>query len=156
MDNLLIAKRIKYARKLKEATLEEIANNVGLAKSTVQRYEAGKIDKIKLPVIQSIANYLSVNPAWLIGQSDDMYESRTPSSVPPIIHYYNQLNNTGKEEAEKRVKELTYIPEYSLSAEPNKPILMAAHNEHISEPDEAKNIKSDLEYLKSYQKEAHK
>ena len=115
MDNLLIAKRIKYARKLKEATLEDIANNVGLAKSTVQRYEAGKIDKIKLPVIQSIANYLSVNPAWLIGQSDDMYEPKTPSSVPLIIHYYNQLNNTGKEEAEKRVKELTYIPEYSLS-----------------------------------------
>ena len=69
--------------------------------------------------------------------------------VPLIIHYYNQLNNTGKEEAEKRVKELTYIPEYSLSAEPNEAILMAAHNEHINEPDEVENVNSDLEYLKN-------
>ena len=78
-----------------------------------------------------------------------MYEPKTPSSVPLIIHYYNQLNNTGKEEAEKRVKELTYIPEYSLSTEPNEAILMAAHNEHINEPDEVENINSDLEYLKN-------
>lgn len=152
MDNLLIAKRIKYARNLREATLEDIANNVGLAKSTIQRYETGKIDNIKLPVIQSIANYLSVNPTWLIGKSDDMELQKSHTSVPIILHYYNQLNIVGKEEAEKRVKELTYIPEYSLSTESDEPILMAAHNEHLNEPGEAENIKSDLEKLKNIKK----
>lgn len=146
MDNLLIGKRIKYARNLREATLEDIANNVGLAKSTVQRYEAGKIDNIKLPVIQSIANYLSVNPAWLIGKSDDM---ESQMLIPKILHYYNQLNSKGKEEAEKRVMELTYFPEYSLSSNFDEPILMAAHNDYVSDPDEINNIMSDLNNLKN-------
>ena len=36
-----------------------------------------------------------------------------------------------------------------LDRETSRPVLMAAHNEHIDEPDETKNIKSDLEYLKN-------
>lgn len=72
MTNIEIGKRIKHARKIREATLDEVANVVGVAKSTIQRYEAGKIDKLKLPVIESIAKALVVNPAWLIGKSDIM------------------------------------------------------------------------------------
>ena len=72
MENIEIGKRIKYARSLSDMTLDDIAQKVGVAKSTVQRYENGKIDKIKLPVIESIASALNVNPAWLIGKSDLM------------------------------------------------------------------------------------
>lgn len=31
---------------------------------------------------------------------------------PEILEYYNQLNDEGKKEATKRVKELTYLPDY--------------------------------------------
>ncbi len=70
MENIEIGKRIKHARSLSGMTLDDIAHKVGVAKSTVQRYENGKIDKIKLPVIESIASALNVNPAWLIGKTD--------------------------------------------------------------------------------------
>ena len=72
MNEKEIGLRIKQARELKDMTLQEVADLVGIAKSTVQRYEAGLISKIKLPVIQSIAAALSVNPAWLVGKSDIM------------------------------------------------------------------------------------
>ena len=52
-------------------TLDEVASKVGVAKSTILRYEKGTITKIKLPIIESIANALSVNPNWIIGNSED-------------------------------------------------------------------------------------
>lgn len=70
MTNKEIGERIKDTRKSMGKTLEDIASEIGVAKSTIQRYEAGRIDKIKLPVISAIADVLGVNDAWLIGKSD--------------------------------------------------------------------------------------
>lgn len=111
MTNIEIGNRIKHARTIRNITLEDIAKKVGVAKSTIQRYENGKIENIKLPVIESIANALTVNPAWLIGKSDDM--ERTTNKAATIISYYNQLNDIGKLEAIKRVKELSCLSQYT-------------------------------------------
>ena len=110
MTNAEIGNRIKYARDLKDATLEDVARKVGVAKSTIQRYEAGKISAIKIPVVDAIAMALNVNPAWIVGKSDHM---ELPSQkIPKILQYYETLNDIGKHEATKRVEELTYIPQY--------------------------------------------
>lgn len=111
MTNIEIGNRIKYARDIRGITLDEIAKKVGVAKSTIQRYENGKIFSIKLPVIESIANALTVNPAWLIGKSNDMEIVQKPT--PTIMNYFNQLNDYGKSEATKRVKELTCLSQYT-------------------------------------------
>lgn len=71
LSNEEIGLRIKSERDEKELTLQYIADKIGVAKSTIQRYEAGTIDKIKLPIIAAIAKVLGVNPAWLIGKSED-------------------------------------------------------------------------------------
>lgn len=121
MTNIEIGNRIKYARNLRDVTLDDIAKKVGVAKSTIQRYENGKINSIKLPVVESIAISLNVNPAWIVGKSDII---ELPSQkIPKIMEYYNQLNDIGKHEAEKRVEELTNLPQYKLSNEVN-----AAHS----------------------------
>ncbi len=139
MTNAEIGNRIRHARDLRAATLDDIAQKVGVTKSTVQRYENGKINNIKIPVVESIATALGVNPAWIIGKSDVM---ELPSHVPPkIIQYYNQLNDIGKHEAEKRVEELTYLPQYTLG-------IKAAHNDYIDEPGELEKMRDDLANLK--------
>lgn len=110
MTNAEIGNRIKYARDLRDVTLDDIAKKVGVAKSTIQRYEAGKITTIKIPVVESIAIALNVNPSWIVGKSEDM---ELPSQkVPKIMQYYEQLNDIGKHEATKRVEELTLVPRY--------------------------------------------
>lgn len=72
MDNKEVGKRITKAREEKHLNKKELAVKVGVADSTIKRYEDGAIKKIKMPVIESIAKALSVNPMWLIGRSKSM------------------------------------------------------------------------------------
>lgn len=71
MTNAEIGSRIAERRTQLGLTMDDVAQKIGVAKSTIQRYEKGQIQKIKLPVIESIASALSVNPDWLIGNTDN-------------------------------------------------------------------------------------
>ncbi|WP_409015681.1 helix-turn-helix domain-containing protein [Anaerostipes caccae] len=72
MNNKEIGKRITFAREKNNLNKKELAHKIGVADSTIKRYEDGDIKKIKIPVIESIANALGVNPMWLIGKSSNM------------------------------------------------------------------------------------
>ena len=65
-----IGKRILSVRREKAMTLQEIADAVGLSKSTIQRYESGSIETILPPVLKDIARCLDVTPEWLLGISE--------------------------------------------------------------------------------------
>lgn len=71
LSNVEIGSRIETRRMALGMTLDDVALQIGVHKSTIQRYEKGQIKKIKLPVIESIAAVLNVNPAWIIGNVDD-------------------------------------------------------------------------------------
>lgn len=75
MGNSIVTTRMQQRRVELGLTLDDIALEIGVARSTIQRYEKGTIEKLKLPVIEAIANVLQVDPAWLVGKSD------CPSSV---------------------------------------------------------------------------
>lgn len=86
--NKEIGKRIEMRRKEKGLTLKELAEIVGVASSTILRYENGEIKKIKLPVIESIAKALGVDPAWLVLKSNnpDIYiPKKEETSRIPLI-----------------------------------------------------------------------
>jgi transcriptional regulator with XRE-family HTH domain len=70
MDNIEIGKKIRISRENLNLTKRELAKKVGVADSTIKRYEAGEIKKIKIPVIESIANALGVNCEWILGKSE--------------------------------------------------------------------------------------
>lgn len=70
MENEKIAQRIRQARSDAGMTLQQIATAIGVTKSTVQRYEQGRIENVKQPVIEAMARVLEVNPDWLLGRSD--------------------------------------------------------------------------------------
>ena len=75
--NIQTGKRIQIRREELRMNLGDVAKEVGVAVSTIQRYEKGKIEKIKLPVIEAIAKALRVNPAWLLGETDQMQLPKT-------------------------------------------------------------------------------
>ena len=50
-----IGQRIRARRKVCGMTQTALGDAVGLNKSTIQRYESGKIDTIKLPVLTTCA-----------------------------------------------------------------------------------------------------
>jgi len=107
MDISLLGKRIKEARIARQYTLDDLANAIGLNKSTVSRYERGAIVKPKLPVIESIATELRVNASWLIGKCNEMSVQHSLSVSKPseivlsieeeaLIAKYRALDDRGR------------------------------------------------------------
>ena len=74
MNNVDLGHRIKQRRTDLGLTQGDIAAEVGVAISTIQRYETGSIERVKLPVIEAIARALHVNPDWLVGKTPDMID----------------------------------------------------------------------------------
>lgn len=116
MDNKKIGNRIKTRRKELNLTLKQIADIVGVASSTIQRYENGTINQLKLPVLESIAKALDINPTWLVRDDAPMNLNcniKEQNSLEILLlNSFNKLNKDGKDEAIKRIEELTYISKY--------------------------------------------
>ncbi len=71
MKREILAQRIRIRREETGMTLQQVADAVGITKSTVQRYEQGAIERPRVPVVQSIAAALEVPAVWLMGESDE-------------------------------------------------------------------------------------
>ena len=92
-EHRLIGLRIEQRRKELGLTLQEVSLEVGVAASTIQRYEKGRFEKIKLPVIEAIAGALNVNPAWIIGSTDDPTDYNDPDLIASIPLSYIEACN---------------------------------------------------------------
>ncbi len=101
-NKLLIASRIKEIRIESGLTQEELGKKLCLNKSTIQRYEKGKIRTIKKPIIEAIGNYLNVNPDWLLGTSEEKHLANISNNLS-FLQKYNQLNDLGKEKTNEYV-----------------------------------------------------
>lgn len=130
---MTVGERIKKERERFSISQTELAQKIGISKQTLYKYETNIITNIPSDTIERTANVLNCSPAYLMGWDDE-----EPSK---IIQYYNQLNDIGKHEAEKRVEELTYLPQYTL-------VIKAAHNDYINEPGELEKMRDDLSNLK--------
>lgn len=82
MNMKQIGERIKQRRESLNISAEELAQEIGVHKATIHRYENGDFKSMKLPVIESIAHALRVNPSWLLGKSDRMEETKETPLTP--------------------------------------------------------------------------
>ena len=82
MDDQDMAKRIKELRLAHGLTLEQVANEVGVGKSTVRKWETGIIANMRRDKIASLAKALHTTPAYLMGWTDE------PSSMTDAIPYH--------------------------------------------------------------------
>lgn len=63
--------RIKELRKQRGFTLLQLAEQLGVSESTVQRYESGNIKNLKYETMVDLANILACSPAYLMGWIDN-------------------------------------------------------------------------------------
>lgn len=70
MSDSDMAKRIKELRLALGLTLEEVATQVGVGKSTVRKWETGIIANMKRDKIASLAKALHTSPGYLMGWTD--------------------------------------------------------------------------------------
>ena len=79
-----MAKRIKNLRQEKGLTLEQVADVVGVGKSTVRKWETGMIANMRRDKIADLAKALGTTPAYLMGWEEESAEKETSPSEPEL------------------------------------------------------------------------
>ena len=74
-----MAKRIKALRQEKGLTLEQVADVVGVGKSTVRKWETGMIANMRRDKIADLAKALGTTPAYLMGWKEDDKKENSPN-----------------------------------------------------------------------------
>lgn len=122
-----IGAKIKSLRENEELSQSQLAELVGYKdKTSIAKIEAGKVDLPQSKIL-AFSKALNVTPSFLLNLDSDKPESNqlidNPAFFNRILKYLELLNSKGKEEASKRIEELTYIPEYAA----HDNMLNAAH-----------------------------
>lgn len=69
----LFGKRLNELKKGSGLTYKQIAEELGLVRSTVCKYAKGDITNVTLNMVVKIADFFQVSPSWLAGWTDDKY-----------------------------------------------------------------------------------
>lgn len=167
--NICMGQRIKERRLEQGLTLKELGSKIGVASSTIMRYENGTISKAKLPVIEAIARALDVNPAWLCCKSEnknnliECERSNSQRQFERLMQYHNAFCKCSEASQQKILEYAKNIYEIELAekaiAETHQEKIqilpvkeeeylmpIAAHNDDTSE-EQIKLMREDLEDL---------
>lgn len=115
----IVGKMFREIRESKSLSLEVSAAYLDIAPKSLQRYECGE-RKIKIGTIKKLCEFYKINYDDFIKEAKikfggNIYTdiSIEKEKIPKIMQYYKLLNDTGKHEATKRVKELTELSQYT-------------------------------------------
>ena len=86
-----MAHRIKSLRQEKGLTLEQVADVVGVGKSTVRKWETGMIANMKRDKIADLAKALGTTPAYLMGWDEKDDEKEDTPSEPQLTGVDKEL-----------------------------------------------------------------
>lgn len=70
MASEIIGERIRQRREELGFSMEELANKLGVHKSSIQRYETNTFKTIKIPILNALAEILEVPAEWLSGEDN--------------------------------------------------------------------------------------
>lgn len=144
-----IAQRIKQGLEIRNMKQIDLVNQTGIGKSSISTYLSGDYMP-KQKNIYLMAKALNVSEAWLMGldvemERRDSTEGRVLTNDEEILlKAYDKLNLQGRNEANKRIHELTEIPRYLIN---NHLTPVAAHNDFAHYEEEQKLMKEDLDEL---------
>lgn len=151
-----IGEFLSIYRKEHNLSMEELATRCNLSKAYISKLEANvnntrKHIKPSIQTFNKIANGLNISltdllsaldseqEVLLIAESNDISNAINKSFLKEISLHFEFLNEVGKQEAVKRIEELTYIPKYAKSM-----LNAAARNGNIRELPDNKLIDDDI------------
>jgi transcriptional regulator with XRE-family HTH domain len=79
-----MAQRIKTLRQEKGLTLEQVAEVVGVGRSTVRKWETGMIANMRRDKIAALAKALGTTPAYLMGWQEEGAKKELSPSEPEL------------------------------------------------------------------------
>lgn len=112
--------RVKNFRKQKGLSQEQLANALGYtssnARSAVSKIERGLYD-LSAAKIKQLSRALGVSVSELMGWNDETIEEQLTADELEIVQMYRAFNDEGREEAHKRLDEMSQIDKYKKRAE---------------------------------------
>lgn len=131
-----IANRIKQGLSIRNMKQADLVEKTKIGKSSISTYISGAYEP-KQRNIYKIAKALDVNEAWLMGYDVPMERANSNNTnlndkATILLDSFNNLNDEGKDEAIKRVKELTELSKYKKE-EDNKVVKLPKKEKQIWE-----------------------
>lgn len=111
----ITAVRIRRTRKLKGLTQQELADRVGISKSTICKYEKGKIETIKKSTLCKIAAELGCSysylvdvdlPALYVESNEEKIERVLREKIYGYLNDYESFDEQGKRMIEEHIDAL--------------------------------------------------
>lgn len=125
---MLVAERIKQLRKEANLTQEELANQLGLKKVSIQKYENGGVTNIKSQTLEKLGEIFNVSPAYIMGW--DRFDNIDTASIKEdlqildlirihcgyvgieLFQIFNELNEEGKRKILYYAEDIVQISKY--------------------------------------------
>lgn len=148
---MAFADRLKEARLKKRYTQEQIAEKIGVAKSTYTGYEKGNREP-NVYMIGKLMEELNVDANFLWQDDTTFPFELSYDEMENLVKKYRDLDKHGKE-----MVDFTLLKEWERSIQNNAlsdnivtypPNVQAAHNDFEDNPEEQEKMKSDLDMLK--------
>lgn len=106
--NERVSKRIKDLRTKHGYTMEQLAEKVGVSKSTIAKWENGYVDNMRQEKIFKLAVIFGVTPAYISGYSE---ETETIPNLDDrsrrMLAYYLALTDSNKDVIDATIKALS-------------------------------------------------
>lgn len=112
-DNMF-SEVLKQLRQSRGMSQEELAEIIGVSKSTIGMYEQGNRIPKADATLKKIAEYFKISLDALMGFSSFEYSSNNINV--PILEKYTKLNSLGQEKADSYISDLLENPKYVADA----------------------------------------
>ena len=116
--------KLEDRRKELGLTLQNVADIVGVSKSTVMKWERGSIENMKRDKIALYASALQVSPMWIMGIESEESNLMLDDFQTELLSYINKMNSIGKKKVLDYSKDIITNPNYIKYEECG---LLAAH-----------------------------
>lgn len=107
--NETISKNLRKFRKEKGLSQKEIGEKLKVGGATISSWEKGNT-QISIEMLYEFCKIINKSITEIMEIEENKELSRKENE---LLKNYRKINKKGKAEAEKRIKELTYIPEYT-------------------------------------------
>lgn len=101
-----LGERIKKARLEKQLTLAQVADQIGIAEASLQRYESGTIKNPKQENLKKLADILGVDLNFLMGYQNQNNQHYVDDDLKDLEAIYKRLSRKYRHELMAKAYEL--------------------------------------------------
>lgn len=109
-----VNKIIKNRRLELNLTLKDVAKALGVADSTVLRYETKDIQNMGIDKIETLAKVLQCDPAYLMGWDKTPPPKPLLNKQKQLLDSFNKLNDLGQQKILEDIEDLTELAKYTV------------------------------------------